>query len=373
MENKKKGYWFSTESGAHIFVEEGQSKEQAMNKTFDEKEQDFNDPSERASVKDEEKDYENEDQYFARIKKEFNQKAKDNDIKIGDTVYGSTIKSFEPSSNSVILASGSDISLDEVIRQKNEIKKPGGFDKWSTDDKLAWLEDKYPNGNETLKKEIMDEYNERMKKDLDRYNKKEADFNDPNERESMKAEDKYEDYKEKGKSTWNQKLSKGDKVVIKDKNGNDMEAYIGGFYYNQKLQDEDTYENDSKSLVNDFRGIQLVDKDGKEIGNINANQILKHEKAISRKKNINPFDKNAMKESGITDKLIKERDYLSPQEKQDYKDIQKRKQFLDKSKAKIREFATKKDMKKADDFILHSGFTEEEQKELFDEFYSNAK
>lgn len=103
------------------------------------------------------------------------------------------------------------------------------------------------------------------------------------------AEDKYDEYAEKGKSTWNQKLSKGQKVIIKDRNGNDMEAYIGGFYNNQKLQDEDTYEEGKDNLWHDFRGVQLVDKDGKEIGNINANQI---EKVVSETEEYKPFEGN---------------------------------------------------------------------------------
>ena len=32
-------------------------------------------------------------------------------------------------------------------------------------------------------------------------------------------------------------------------------------------------------MWHDFRGIHLVDKDGKHIGDINANQIVKHERA----------------------------------------------------------------------------------------------
>lgn len=33
----KKGYWFSTEKGAHIYVEEGQSKEEALKQRFGDK------------------------------------------------------------------------------------------------------------------------------------------------------------------------------------------------------------------------------------------------------------------------------------------------------------------------------------------------
>lgn len=87
---------------------------------------------------------------------------------------------------------------------------------------------------------------------------------------------RHNDFLEKGKSTWNQKLKKGDKVVFEDKEGNDTEAYIGGFYKSGELVDEDAYEEGKDNLWHDFRGVNLVDKDGKSLGNINAFQIKKH-------------------------------------------------------------------------------------------------
>ena len=90
--------------------------------------------------------------------------------------------------------------------------------------------------------------------------------------------DKYKAYNEKGKSTWNQKLQRGDKVTIKDRNGNEIEGFINGFFYKGELQNEDTYEEGKDNSWHDFRGLNLVDDKGRDIGNINANQIIKHER-----------------------------------------------------------------------------------------------
>ena len=141
------------------------------------------------------------------------------------------------------------------------------------------------------------------------FDRKEQDFDDPKQADHYKAEEK--DF---STEPHKQKLSKGQKVVIKDKNGNDMEAYIGGFYYNQKLQDEDTFGTSSNALVDDFRGIQLVDKDGKEVGNINANQI---ERFAEETKEYKPFEG---KHNYLVNRMYNS-DYDTPEEV--YKDAQK--------------------------------------------------
>jgi len=304
MENKKKGYWFSTESGAHIFVEEGQSKEQAMNKVFDGK---------------------------------------------------SEPKKTRLSSKAI------DAKADELAEEY--------YDKYGT----------YPSD--------MSVFREKAKKELVKL-KQEKDFNDSMEAEHNKAEAKEFDKPEEIDALYRPSEDIGPKQIKGPVSPNDpagkidlqdnkslYESAIKENWINKfdpEKHDIDEYYNDYNTILK-MHDYEPISKE--EFKNIVGYQKTNKIESIKpqKQKKLDPFDRNAMKESGITDKLIKERDYLSPQEKQDYKDIQKRKQFMDKSKAKIREFATKKDMKKADDFILNSGFTEEEQKELFDEFYSNTK
>jgi hypothetical protein len=132
--------------------------------------------------------------------------------------------------------------------------------------------------NENLGFDVFDSEGKKVIEDVNANKENVATKILQNEQGFKSAEDKYDEYAEKGKSTWNQKLSKGDKIVIKDRDGNDLEAYIGGFYNRGQVQEEDTYEEGKDNLWHDFRGIQLVDKDGKQIGNINANQILKRTK-----------------------------------------------------------------------------------------------
>lgn len=87
---------------------------------------------------------------------------------------------------------------------------------------------------------------------------------------------RHNDFLERGKSTWNQKLIKGDKVTFEGKDGKDIEGYIGGFWNGGKLTDEDAYEEGKDNNWHDFRGVGIVDKDGKELGSINAYQIKTH-------------------------------------------------------------------------------------------------
>lgn len=87
---------------------------------------------------------------------------------------------------------------------------------------------------------------------------------------------KHQDFLEKGKSTWNQKLKKGDKITVQDKDGNDVEVYVNGFWKNGELVDEDTYEEGKDNHWHDFRGVGIADKDGKNLGSVNAFQIKKH-------------------------------------------------------------------------------------------------
>lgn len=61
------------------------------------------------------------------------------------------------------------------------------------------------------------------------------------------------------------KLTKGQEVSYKGK-----KYKIGGFYKNQKLQDEDEFAD--SGINADFRGIQLLDENGQGF-NINANQL----------------------------------------------------------------------------------------------------
>lgn len=82
--------------------------------------------------------------------------------------------------------------------------------------------------------------------------------------------EKYEEYKKNGLNTWNRKLNKGDTVRVKDLGDEDFT--INGFWYKQQLQDDDTYQEGKDNLWHDFRGVQLMDKDGK-VFNINAYQL----------------------------------------------------------------------------------------------------
>ena len=118
-------------------------------------------------------------------------------------------------------------------------------------------------------------------------------ISDVEEPAPISANQKYEDWKQKGLKTWNQKLQKGDKIKFKGRDGNDIEGYIGGFWKNQQLQDDDTYEEGVDNLWHDFRSIGLVDKDGKTLGNINASQILEHSREEPKP------NKNYVKENGM--------------------------------------------------------------------------
>lgn len=87
---------------------------------------------------------------------------------------------------------------------------------------------------------------------------------------------RHQEFLERGKSTWNQKLQKGDDVTFEGPDGKEVTAKIGGFWKSGELVDDDTYEEGKDNHWHDFRAVGLVDKDGKNIGSINAYQIKKH-------------------------------------------------------------------------------------------------
>jgi len=114
----------------------------------------------------------------------------------------------------------------------------------------------------------------------------------PENAPELSANDKYEQYKQNGLKTWNQKLKKGQRLMIPHSSGEPdkyQEGYIDGFWYKGNLQDEDTYEEGKDNLWHDWRGIQLRDRNGK-VWSINANQIKELLEAEDPKKVLKPGD-----------------------------------------------------------------------------------